>query len=267
MPTLAWVLAFGLAASLTLPAAAGGVAIPGGLDARAAANPPALSAATPVASPTARPASIRNLRYCEVLPTYRDGDILRTEVWNTMGLNDCPEDAWAALDADALQAELGAVRVLLNGPRFWLMDRIVPLGGTTASGKRATFGGIPMELRATLETPVSAAQPGSQPYTETTVLRNTRYVFAAGEPVFTLTAPDGRVYVMQTYARIVDPALDVADLPDLGSRLHLPDGWRYQPVLLDADLVLEVDGKATVVQDDLLNTYQLATVAVPGLDS
>lgn len=264
MPVLTWVLALGFAASLALPAAAREVDVPAGASRQGSL---AALAVTPAASPTADTASIRNLRYCEVLPTYRDGDTLRTEVWNTMGLNDCPEDAWAALDAAALQAELGAVRVDLNGPRFWLMDRIEALGGTTAAGKRASFGGIPMELRATLETPVGAAQPGSKPYTETTVLRETRYVFAAGKPVFTLTAPDGRVYVMQTYARIVDPELDVADLPELGSRLQLPEGWRYEPATLDADLVLEVNGEATVVQDDLLNTYQLATVPVPGLDS
>ncbi len=256
MPMLAWVLAFGFAASLALPAA--------GID---AGRRMSALAATPAATPTAGAASIRDLRYCEVLPTYRDGGTLRTEVWNTMGLNDCPADAWAALDAEALKDELGAVHVLLNGPRYWLMDAIVPLGEATATGKRADFGGIPMELRATLESPVGAAQPGSRPYTETTVLRETRYVFAAGKPVFTLTSPDGRVYVMQTYAQIVDPDLEIEALPELGSRLQLPDGWRFDAVTPDVDLVLEADGAATVVQDDLMNTYQLATVPVPGLDS
>lgn len=264
MPTLAWVLALGVAGSLALPVAAG---VDAGSGAPLAGRGIAALAATPAATPTAADASIRDLRYCEVLPTYRDGDTLRTEVWNTMGLNDCPADAWAALDADTLKDELGTVQVMLNGPRYWLMDGIVPLGEATATGKRADFGGIPMELRATLETPVGAAQPGSQPYTETTVLRETRYVFAAGQPVFTLTAPDGRVYVMQTYAQIVDPELDIENLPELGSRLQLPDGWRYEPVTPDADLVLEADGEATVVQDDLLNTYQFATVPVPWLDS
>ncbi len=265
MHALAGILVLGLAtSSLAPPVAARVVAVPPSLNADGA---PAALVATPAATPTTAGASIRNLRYCEVLPTYRDGDTLRTEVWNTMGLNDCPEDAWAALDATVLQAELAAVRVDLNGPRYWLMDRIVPLGGATATGKHVDFGGIPMELRATLETPVGAAQPGSQPYTETTVLRETRYLFVAGKPVFTLTAPDGRVFVMQTYAQIVDPALAIEDLPGLGSRLRLPDNWRYEPVVLDADLVLEVEGEATVVQDDLLNTYQLATVAVPGLES
>jgi hypothetical protein len=227
-----------------------------------AADPAAARAATPAA---AEGRSIRGLRYCEVLPTYRDGATLRTEVWNTMGLDDCPEQAWAALDPAALRAELGAVRVDLNGPRYWLMDRIVPLGGATASGKRTEFGGIAMELRATLETPVGAAQPGAKPYAETTVLRQTRYLFDAGKPVYALVAPDGRVFVMQTWAQIVDPALSLDDLADLGARLHLPPGWRYETAVLPEPLALEADGAATVVQDDLLNTYQLADVPVPGL--
>jgi hypothetical protein len=33
---------------------------------------------------------------------------------------------------------------------------------------------------------------------------------------------------MQTWSQIVDPALSRADLPRLGERLNLPDGWTYQ---------------------------------------
>ena len=40
------------------------------------------------------------------------------------------------------------------------------------------------------------------------------------------------------------------------SRLKLPAGWRYEVMKPDTDLLLGAQGKATVVQDDLDDTYQ-----------
>jgi hypothetical protein len=61
---------------------------------------------------------------------------------------------------------------------------------------------------------------------------------------------------MQSYSQIKDPTESVNDLPGLGSRLQLPAGWRYGTRTLRQDLVLAAHGSATVVQDELLNTYQ-----------
>jgi hypothetical protein len=74
--------------------------------------------------------------------------------------------------------------------------------------------------------------------------------------VFQLEAPDGSRYAMQAYSQIVDKSLDYADLPALGSRLKLPSGWRYTTLTPETDLVLGAKGQATVVQDELENTYQ-----------
>jgi hypothetical protein len=43
---------------------------------------------------------------------------------------------------------------------------------------------------------------------------------------------------------------------ELGSRLKLPEGWRYSAVVPEGDLTLGANGTAMVVQDDLDNTYQ-----------
>ena len=43
---------------------------------------------------------------------------------------------------------------------------------------------------------------------------------------------------MQSMAQFVDESLTLDDLPTLGSRLELPEGWAYQARTLDADLVL-----------------------------
>src|SRR5262245_46113458 len=51
---------------------------------------------------------LRNARYCEVFVV--TGILTRIEgrVYNTLGLNDCPADQWAALDPDALKGQFNA---------------------------------------------------------------------------------------------------------------------------------------------------------------
>ena len=46
------------------------------------------------------------------------------------------------------------------------------------------------------------------------------------------------------------------DLAALGSRLSLPEGWTYGVRTLETELTVLSDGLATVVQDELRNTYQ-----------
>ncbi len=207
--------------------------------------------------------SYRNVRYCEVVATYRIRLTLRTEIWNTLGLNDCPADQWAALDAEALQNELGAVNVRLNGPRYWVLDEITALGGVSAAGNRATFGDIEMEQRAILETRLRGDLVGDQLYTPNTVQRDTRYVFYAGEFIYTLHAPNGDAYIMQSYAQIIDLELSIDDLETLDERMNLPEGWRYEAIRLEADLIALSGGETTIIQDDFLNTYQRTNIALP----
>lgn len=58
-------------------------------------------------------------------------------------------------------------------------------------------------------------------------------------------------------SQIVDETLEASDLPGLGSRLDLPEGWEYEVRTLDAPLaVRSSDGEAVVIQDELQNTYQ-----------
>jgi len=72
----------------------------------------------------------------------------------------------------------------------------------------------------------------------------------------TARASIGLAYVMQAYAQIVDKTLTYDDLPALGAKLKLPSGWRYSTTVPQQDIVAGYEGKATVVQDDLDNTYQ-----------
>jgi hypothetical protein len=63
---------------------------------------------------------------------------------------------------------------------------------------------------------------------------------------------------MQSYS-VETTAQTEASLAGLGQTLQLPDGWTFRTRTLDASLsVTAVEGLATVVQDDLSNTYQLS---------
>ena len=66
-------------------------------------------------------------------------------MFNTFGLNDCPPEAWSQLNAAALVKQLGADRVLLNGPRHWVLNQI-EAGGTTQSGRIVQFGALQLIL-------------------------------------------------------------------------------------------------------------------------
>ena len=61
---------------------------------------------------------------------------------------------------------------------------------------------------------------------------------------------------MQSYAQILDPGQTIGDLRSLGARLELPRGWAFRTRRLKRDLTLRANGEATIVQDDLQNTYQ-----------
>jgi hypothetical protein len=196
----------------------------------------------------------RNARYCEIIPVVREGLHLVATVYNTLGLNDCPVSVWNSITEDKVKKRFpNAVKVMLNGPRYFLMDAIAA-GGATATGETVDVAGLRMTERAKIN--LSLFELGSEPYRERTINRETRYVFKAGSPVFILAAPGGSRYVMQAYAQIVDKTLSYADLPVLGTRLKLPTGWRYATMVPDKDLIVGAQGKATVVQDELQDTYQ-----------
>src|ERR1700758_2462711 len=84
---------------------------------------------------------VRNARYCEIIPIVRKGLHLEAAVYNTLGLNDCPASAWSAITEDAMKQRFGAVTVLLNGPRYFLMDEITA-SGATKSGETIEAGGL-----------------------------------------------------------------------------------------------------------------------------
>ena len=197
---------------------------------------------------------MRGVRYGEVLAMFLRDTGLEAEVYGTQMLNDCPQELWETLDADAIAKDMGAVFVKLNGPRYWLLDG---LGSKVAVVDPVfkDFNGIQMRRIATI--PIGA-DFAAGPYTIRNVNRGAVFFFDAGKTVYELVDPEGRAFVLQARCVGVDPGMTEESLATLGERLALPEGWSYRTRVLDAELVVDTSATlATVVQDEFENTYTL----------
>ncbi|OWF65298.1 hypothetical protein B6A14_05695 [Polynucleobacter hirudinilacicola] len=199
--------------------------------------------------------NLRNQRYCEILYGKRHWLSLEVKVFNTQGLNLCPEEQWKAITKESITSKYDASFALLNGPRYWVMDEI-HAAGATVNNVKESFSGMEMNLRATIELGLLKQILGSKHFMPNQINRTTNFVYKAGSSIYELTSPAGEIYVMQSYSQIVNPSLMIEDLPDLEKQLKLPSGWIYQSRVLDKDLSLIANGIAHVLQDNLANSYQ-----------
>jgi hypothetical protein len=199
---------------------------------------------------------VRGARYCEILMGFQQGTSVRIDVYNTYGLNDCPEAAWGAVDPAQVQAQLHADSVTLNGPRRWVIDAFA--NSAFLDPTVVTLGGIEMRKAGELDLPLAEAASAGAPYVIHAIMRDTTYVFQAGKMVYELVDPVGRVFDMQSFS-LAQGDLTEAELSGLGGKLSLPAGWAFRARRLAQDLeVTAVQGVATIVRDDLANTYQLS---------
>jgi hypothetical protein len=196
---------------------------------------------------------LRGARYCELMLVSEGEDGFEGVVYTTQGLNECPQEQWEALDLANIAKEQGALFAVPNGPRHLTLDSVSIVLADEPT--RMTFGEIEMVEVALVN--IGDELAGWPTYTEKSVVRDTVFSFNRGSEIYELVNPDGTRYVMQSRSQIVDPTLNEAGLAGLGGRLMLPDGWTFEVRTLEQDLdVLDTDGLATVVQDELLNTYQ-----------
>ena len=197
---------------------------------------------------------MRGVRYGEVLAVFLRDTGLEAEVYGTQMLNDCPQEQWQTLDADAIAKEMGAVFAKLNGPRYWLLDGL----GTKVAVVEPVFrdfNGITMRRIATLNLGADYA-PGS--YVERKINRGAVFFWDAGKKVYELVNPDGLTYVMQARCIGVDPTISEESLDTLGDKLSMPAGWSYRVRVLSEELVVDTTAHlATVLQDEFENSYTL----------
>ena len=224
--------------------------------------------AGPAAAKIRKSENLHNDRYCEIFELKGVPPESTVSVWNTIGLNDCPAAWWDNLDTAKIAAENDDTLVIKNGPRHWLMD-----------SAKGDVGGVKdfegEDLRHVAMIPLSSpADLAQTPYTERTIERTNTWRWKKDRRVFELVTPKGVHYLMQSYSQIVDPDLRLSDLKDIGDRLDLPEGWRFKSHRLNRPLTMRAEGSATILQDDLKNTYQRVvtrpqgkrrTVAVDGM--
>ncbi|CEK10781.1 hypothetical protein [Legionella hackeliae] len=197
---------------------------------------------------------LRDSRYCEILYSKSR---LNLAVYNTIGLNDCPEANWGKITKECVKKETDSSFVKLNGPRYWMIDGMV--NSQLVNPEKKVICGLAMREAGVLKLGITDLLTASEPYKQHQVDRQTTWIYKSGKPVYELIDPKGQVFVMQSYSTEKKPQT-AETLEKLGTELKLPKGWQFRTGTLKQDTELKaIDNKATVIQDDFLNTYQLAT--------
>ncbi|MEO0468681.1 MAG: hypothetical protein AAF206_03600 [Bacteroidota bacterium] len=207
--------------------------------------------------PTAEDGPFYQVRYCEILVARFSGvGKIKADVYNSLGCNACPQEAWEAIDYKAIAKEYDALKAQPNGPRYWVLDNMINNNPKPFDACAHTFGGIDMTLMASVE--IAGRRGKNNAYKPNRVSRNTTFHFNQGRQVYLLKSPENQCYIMQSFTQAVDKKLRIKDLAGLGERLTLPKGWSFQTkVLAESFQLTTKDGIAEVVTDDLKNTYQL----------
>jgi hypothetical protein len=204
-------------------------------------------------------AGLRDSRYGEILLITGEGERLKTAVYSTAGLNDCPEGHWRSLDPHRLAKDFEVLEVRLNGPQYCAADGLALYG----AGQTMFFDGLGARLVGETSSPSCTNFPDDTvPYCDLVVGRKAEWVISKGRPASKLVSPRGEAYYMLAYSHAVDDSLSSGSLITLGNRLHVPDGWQYRVGSPISDLVLRpVDGEAHILRDELENTYMLTTIS------
>jgi hypothetical protein len=198
---------------------------------------------------------LRGQRYCEIL--IGEGKLLkgiRFDVYNTIGLNLCPQEEWVKLSEKKIKKKWNADFVKLNGPRYWTMDS---MKSSLLNPTIVNFNGIEMRKAGIVEVGFRDIIGKRSVYKERKVRRNSIWIFNSNELVYELVSPDNKVYIMQSFSTEVKD-LTLESLKDLKTQLKLPRGWTYRARLITEELNVPIpQGLATVIQDDFYNSYTL----------
>jgi hypothetical protein len=242
----------------------------------------AAMAAYPVSSGPTYVPDMFNYQYCEVLlqvPNSPSG----VPVFNTTGYNTCPNystlTGQASIDSynatyypgNPYGLPSGATGFILDWPRNWIYDQAVegvPPGTTEylvldvpgPSGSNVpitTFGFVGFN-----------ANISGLAYTPSNVARDATWTYFANNLIFQLLDPSGNLYVMQSYARFIDPNLTYENLQDvdyMNGQLDLPEDWSYSVAQLAQQFDNISEGNAILLQDDLGNSYMMVDPTLSSL--
>ena len=197
----------------------------------------------------------RPIHYHEVLVGYRSWLNYSVVIYNDLN-NVIPDKDFFALDKEKIKEELNADIVILNGPRYWVLDEIE----ATKIAPRRMLGGFQWSIPGAVE--ISLLDIANRkPFRVMAVNRDTIYRYYKGSKVYQIVNDKGEVFTMQAFSQIVDKNQTIESLDSLSQRIKLPEGWSYRVVTLEKELVLNSGGQAYILQDDLQNTYQRTSIS------
>ncbi|RQM24431.1 hypothetical protein B5M09_008346 [Aphanomyces astaci] len=211
---------------------------------------------------------VKDKRYCELLFVHTpiNGSTV-ADVYNTFGLNTCPAPVWNSITPANIK-DNSTIAVVLNGPRYWLMDEFGPLSAPIVRDRvLKSVQGLNLTLLGRVPLPWPLLNGADGLYKPSQVTRSADFRWRAGSTAFYLTnKATGDMFIMQSYSQQVNSNVTLAALPMLGSKLRLlPPQWSYDAVVLQSDVNVTtpilVGGKATVglvLQDELSNSYTFA---------
>jgi hypothetical protein len=213
----------------------------------------------PIAGKTVYLDQARGYPFCEFEVVMGTPFNLTVQIYNTTGQERCSPAKFDPIDAKALARKLRVDAVVKNPTRYWVMDRLwcYNAGETyDFDGIKATWMGM-LKLKAD-----GVRRHGKEPfpaYKEGVITRHSKYEWLKGSQVYLLRSPDGHTWVMQAYTNLVDKSLTEAELPNLGKKLSLPPGWKFEVKTLEKDLTLIPPAKtgylAHAVSDNFQNIY------------
>lgn len=119
------------------------------LEPSSGSNTSAQQSDEPTTAEVGERSNLRDTRYCEVIVVTGRLNEIEGAVYNTIGLNDCPAEQWEALDPEQLKEEFRTNEVILNGPRYFMMDE----NALVEPGEVASFDGLEMRHLATIQLP------------------------------------------------------------------------------------------------------------------
>jgi hypothetical protein len=218
-----------------------------------------------VTGSTLRVDNLRGYAQGEIFLLNKAGEHFEATVYNNTGFGPIPADKFGAIDVQRLAAETGSDLAWKNPRRFWTMDAAT----VSLAGEPRELEGLMFHLVARMQLPAAFNPRQDQSalaYQPMQIGRTTTYEFRSGRPVFLLRSPDGVVWVMQTFTNHIAHDLTEADLPHLGARLSLADGWQYKTVTPSQDLTITTTGLAHIVPDNLANMYQGCVDGVNNFD-
>ena len=212
----------------------------------------------PIAGKTVYLDQARGYPFCEFEVIMGVPPDLTVQIYNTSGQEECWPTKFDPIDPKALAQKLGVIAVVKNPRRYWLPDRL----WSYDAGETYDFDGVKATWMAKLDLKTGAVQEHGKPfpsYQEGVISRRSKYEWLKGSQVYLLRSPDAHTWIMQAYTDLVDKTLTQAELPNLGQKLTLPPGWKFEVKTLERDLTLVPPAKtgylAHAVSDNFQNIY------------